>query len=260
MSVWTAAFEGEVSTLVQRLVDSRDQQTWRALMVKIAPRLEGWARGNRLLRRCRLAGDDDARAVMVAVLERLAANDYENLRAFLAHTEEPPPENDLVAEVIRLGKLDADEGDVAEVGAVAPLGVDLDRGTPLRAWLLRLVDFTARDHVRRRLGWGARDGAPNKRDLHSDAAPLDQHPELAARPPMTDRLTVSKLVAEVSEHIATFPVDMRTAVIMWLDDADPAEIATRLDLPDPGRAKALIRAGQARLRERFRGRSPVLFT
>ncbi len=254
MSVWTAAFEGEVSTLVQRLVETRDQQVWRALMVKIAPRLEGWARGNRLLRRCRLAGDDDARAVMVAVLERLAANDYENLRSFLAHAEQAPPDDDLVAEVIRLGKLDADEADAAEAG------IDLDRGTPLRAWLLRLVDFTARDHVRRRLGWGARDGAPNKRDLHSDAAPLDEHPEPSARPPMTDRLTVSKLVAEVSEHIATFPVDMRTAVIMWLDDADPAEIATRLDLPDPGRAKALIRAGQARLRERFRGRSPVLFT
>ena len=105
-----------------------------------------------------------------------------------------------------------------------------------------------------------RDGAPNKRDLHSDAGTLDDHPEPAARPPMTDRLTVSKLVAEVSQHIETFPAEMRIAVIMWLDDADPSEIAARLDLPDAGRAKALIRAGQARLRERFRGRSPVLFT
>jgi hypothetical protein len=52
---------------------------------------------------------------------------------------------------------------------------------------------------------------------------------------------------------------MRTAVTMWLDDAEPAEIAKKLDLPDPAKAKALIRAGQARLRERFRGRSPVLF-
>ena len=76
---------------------------------------------------------------------------------------------------------------------------------------------------------------------------------------MTDRLTVSKLVAEVSKHIETFPAEMRTAVIMWLDDAEPAEIAAKLDQPDTGRAKALIRAGQARLRERFRGRSPVLF-
>ncbi len=250
MSPWTADFERDVVALVQRLIDTRSQDAWRALMVKIAPRLEGWARNNRLLRRCRLAGDDDARAVMVAVLERLAANDYQNLSSFLGQKDLAAPEPDLVAEVIRLAKLD--EEDAAEV--------DADQGTPLRAWLLRLVDYTSRDHVRRRLGWGQRDGAPSKRDLTTDALPLSDHPEPAARPPMTDRLTVSKLVEEVSEHIDTFPAEMRIAVIMWLDDAEPAEIAKRLDLDDPARAKALIRAGQARLRERFRGRSPVLFT
>lgn len=248
MLPWTADFEREVVALVQRLVDTRAQEAWRALMVKIAPRLEGWARNNRLLKRCRLAGDDDARAVMVAVLERLADRDYQNLAAFLAHKELALPEPDLVADVIRLGKLDDDEPET-----------DADQGTPLRAWLLRLVDFTSRDHVRRRLGWGQREGAGSKRDLTTDAGSLEDHPEPAARPPMTDRLTVSKLVDEVTEHIETFPAEMRTAVIMWLDDAEPAEIAKRLDLGDPARAKALIRAGQARLRERFRGRSPVLF-
>ena len=248
MSPWTADFERDLVANVQRLIDARGQDAWRELMVKIAPRLEGWARNNRLLKRCRLAGDDDARAVMVAVLERIAANDYQNLVGFLAHKELAAPEPDLVAEVIRLGKLDDDEPEI-----------DVDHGTPLRAWLLRLVDFTARDHVRRRLGWGQRDGSGSKRDLTTDAAPLDDHPEPAARPPMTDRLTVQKLVEEVSEHIDTFPAEMRTAVIMWLDDAEPAEISRKLDLGDPARAKALIRAGQARLRERFRGRSPVLF-
>ncbi len=253
MTVWNLSFERELTALVQRLVDTREQDAWRALMVKVAPRIEGWARGSRLLKRCRLAGDDDARAVMVAVLERLAASDYENLRMFLAHRDPAPPAPDLVADVIRLGKLDAEDGDLDD-------GAEANEGTPLRAWMLRLVDFTSRDHVRKRLGWGQRDGAPSKRDLHSDAGTLDDHPEPAARPPMTDRLTVSKLVAEVSQHIDTFPAEMRTAVIMWLDDADPSEIAARLDLPDASRAKALIRAGQARLRERFRGRSPVLFT
>lgn len=252
MGAWNHAFEQEVVALVHRVVEARDQKAWRALMVKIAPRLEGWARGNRLLKRCRLSTDDDARAVMVAVLERLAASDYENLKAFLAHTEPAAPEDDLVAEVIRLGKLDEDDSS----GTGEP---DDDIGTPLRAWLLRLVDFTSRDHVRKRLGWGPRDGAPNKRDLHSDAAPLSDSPEPSARPPMTDRLTVSKLVAEVTQTIDTFPADMATAVRLWLDDVDPGEIAKRLALSDPAKAKALIRAGQARLRERFRGRSPVLF-
>ncbi|MBA3464643.1 MAG: hypothetical protein H0T46_32220 [Deltaproteobacteria bacterium] len=252
MAAWNHAFEQEAVTLVQRIVESRDTNAWRALMVKIAPRIEGWARGNRLLKRCRLSGDDDARAVMVTVLERLAANDYENLKQFIAHTEPAQPEDDLVAAVIRLGKLDDDGSEPGEP--------DADTGTALRAWLLRLVDFTSRDHVRKRLGWGSRDGEPNKRDLHSDAGTLDDHPEPAARPPMTDRLTVSKLVAEVSEHINTFPAEMRSAVVMWLDDVEPAEIAKKLALADPSKAKALIRAGQARLRERFRGRSPVLFT
>ena len=250
MAPWTADFERDVVALVQRLIDTRAQDAWRALMVKVAPRLEGWARNNRLLKRCRLAGDDDARAVMVAVLERMAASDYQNLEAFLAHKELAAPEPDLVAEVVRFGKLDDED---------AAFEVDSDQGTPLRAWLLRLVDFTSRDHVRRRLGWGQRDGGGSKRDLTTDAGSLEDHPEPAARPPMTDRLTVSKLVEEVSKHIDTFPAAMRTAVIMWLDDAEPAEIAKKLDLDDPARAKALIRAGQARLRERFRGRSPVLF-
>ena len=251
MGAWNQAFEQDLVTLVQRVAASKDTAAWRSLMVKIAPRLEGWARHNKLLKRCRLSTEDDARAVMVAVLERLAANNYENLKAFLAHTEPAPPDDDLVAEVIKLGKLD-DEGS-------APGEPDDNTGTPLRAWLLRLVDFTSRDHVRKRLGWGPRDGSPNKRDLHSDAAPLEDSPEPAARPPMTDRLTVSKLVAEVTQTIDTFPADMANAVRLWLDDVDPIDIAKRLALADAGKAKALIRAGQARLRERFRGRSPVLF-
>ena len=109
MGGWNHAFEQEAVSLVQRVV-AKDKAAWRTLMVKIAPRLEGWARHNRLLKRCRLSSDDDARAVMVTVLERLAANDYENLNNFLAHTEPAPPDDDLVAEVIRLSKLDDDDG------------------------------------------------------------------------------------------------------------------------------------------------------
>ena len=52
---------------------------------------------------------------------------------------------------------------------------------------------------------------------------------------------------------------MRAAVLLWLDDVEPADIARQLELEDASRARALVRAGQARLRERFRGRSPLLF-
>ena len=255
MAAWTQIFELEVRAIVDQLIATGDPAAWRALMIRIAPRLETWARGNRLLRRCRLAGDDDARAVMVAALERLAASDHENLRLFVAQAAPREPEHDLVAEVVRLAKLDDADPEPA-TDALA----DATDVTPLRAWLLRLVDFAARDHVRRRLGWGQREGEPTKRDLHSDALPLDQAAEACLRPPMTDRLTVSRLVAEVTEHIATFPDEMREAVMLWLDDVEPKEIASRLALTDAGQARALVRAGQARLRERFRGRSPVLFS
>ncbi len=233
--------------LVHRVVGGDKLDAWRALLTRVAPRIETWARGNRLLQRCRLAGDDDARTVMVSVLERLAADDHANLRLFVARGELSPPPADLVADVIRLGKLELEPEPTEE----------LDVGTPFRAWLLRLVDFTARDHVRKRLGWGARVGS--KRDLHSDALPLDRAREPSARPPMTDRLTVAQLVQEVLEHLATLPAQMREALALWLDDVEPHEIATRLALADVARAKALIRAGQARLRDHFRGRSPVLF-
>ncbi|HVV88168.1 MAG TPA: hypothetical protein VHE35_34240 [Kofleriaceae bacterium] len=229
-----------------------DRAAWRELMVRIAPRIEGWARASYVLRRCRLAGDDDVRAVMVAVLERLAANDHANLRKFVARSELPAPADDLVSDVLRLGRL-VEEDEEAEAAK------DSDEDTPLRAWLLRLVDYAARDHVRDRYGWAAGDGGPSKRDLHTDARPLADQPEPAARPPMTDRLTVSKLIDEIHEYIQTFPPQMRDAILLWLDDVSPDDIAAKLGLGDAARAKALVRAGQARLRERFRGRSPLLF-
>lgn len=261
MSGWTPGFDRDARALVQRVVDG-DRAAWRELMVRIAPRLEGWARGSRVLRRCRLVSDDDARAVMVSVLERLAAADHANLRKFLARSELPAAPDDLVTAVLRLGRLDDDaDGDGARAGEPAePGGRDDDEATPLRAWLLRLVDYTARDHVRERFGWAAGDGGPSKRDLHTDARPLADQPEPAARPPMTDRLTVSKLVEEIQEHIRTFPAQMRDALALWLDEVPAEDIATKLGLGDAGRARALVRAGQARLRERFRGRSPLVFS
>lgn len=129
--------------------------------------------------------------------------------------------------------------------------------TPFRAWLLRLVEFVARDHVRERLGWGS--GDASKRDLHSDAAPLSAIPERGTRPPMTDRLTVARMVTEMQDFIATFPADMKAALDLWLDDVPLADIATRLSLDDANRARALVRAGQARLRDKFRGRSTMVF-
>jgi hypothetical protein len=251
MSAWDQTFEANACALVDRVV-AGDAQAWRALMVQIAPHIEAWARDNRLLRRCRLRSEDDARAVMVAVLERLAAEDHANLRKFASRARpETPDDDELVSSLVRLGRLDDDDAEAS--------GVECSDGTRLRAWLLGLVDFVARDHVRHKFGWNTSPGRPSKRDLHTDAAPLEGVEEPSARPPMTDRLTVSRLVAEVHAYMATFPEDMQVALAMWLDDSGVEDIAAHLKLADAARARALVRAGQARLRERFRGRSPLLF-
>lgn len=52
---------------------------------------------------------------------------------------------------------------------------------------------------------------------------------------------------------------MRAALTLWTEDVDFAEIANRLGLGDAARARALVRAAQARLREQFRERVPELF-
>ncbi|MFT3694417.1 MAG: hypothetical protein QM831_14820 [Kofleriaceae bacterium] len=249
--VWDSTVDQACRALVEKAI-ANDVAAWRALLVKIAGPIEGWAKGNRVLRRCRLTGDDDSRAVLVAVLERLAARDYANLRRFVERQEpEHDPDDEVVTAVVRLGRLDeeAEETPTVRIGKT-------DDDTPFRAWLLRLVEFVARDHVRERLGWGS--GDASKRDLHSDAAPLSAVPERGTRPPMTDRLTVAKMIGEIQDHIATFPDDMRTAIELWLDDASLDVIGAKLAL-DEKRARALVRAGQARLREKFRGRSPLVF-
>lgn len=246
---WGAEQDERARALIDAVVAGGPSRlgSWRDLMALVAPHVEAWARASRLLRRCRLAGEDDARAVMVAVLERLAANDHANLRAFQKREARDAAERDELCEQLeRLGRLEEDEPPARE-------GAD----APAKAWLLRLVDYAARDHVRRRFGWGEAGDGPTKRDLHSDAMPLDTGAEVGARPPMTDRLTVSKLVDEVRAYMASFPAAMQAALALWLDDHGFDEIASELSLADAEKARALVRAGQARLRERFRGRAPL---
>lgn len=250
MSRWTREVDDRARALIDGVLAGGDGRAgaWRGLMVLLAPHLEAWARGNRLLRRCRLAGEDDARAVMVAAFERLTASDHANLRAFAAREAAAEDEADaLMTDLTRLGRLDEGDAEPAD---------DAD-DAPVKAWLLRLLDYVARDHVRRRFGWAEATDGPSKRDLGTDAARLDGVADAGARPPLTDRLTVGRLVAEVRAYMASFPAPMQAALDLWLDDRGFAEIAAALTLADADAARALVRAGQARLRERFRGRAPL---
>ena len=251
--------------MVQALVDAAPgaerMRSWQALLVRIAPHIEGWAASSWQLRRWRLDGEDDARAVLVAVLDRLARDDHANLRRFIDRragqgpddaVADDEPELALVRRASRIAaSTDTDElveqadADVARAG----------QGTPLRAWLLTLVRFCANDHVRRRVGWAdVAAGGPTKRDVGTDARGLTGVPERGERPPVTDALTIRAFVAEVESFCEAFPVPMRRAFEAWIEGLGYDEIADRCDAEDPAAARKLVRAAQARLRHHFRGR------
>ena len=278
---WDASFEAHQWARVATVCDAsrrapeRDA-AWQQLIGAVAPIIERWARQNRALRRCHLDGEDDARAVMVAVLARLARRDFENLRRFLGHQPLDPVDVEEAELVESLARLTGCDGRETVPPAVAPLDdagagdgpEDARVGTPLRGWLVSLTRFVAKDHVKQRLGWnlaaaGERlETAPgpqrSKRDLSTDAERLDQVAEAGARPPITDAMTMRTILIEIRAYVATLPAAMRSALELWLDDHDFAEIAARVGLDDAARARALVRAGQARLRDRFRDRWPEL--
>jgi hypothetical protein len=322
---WDPAFDRECQDLVLAICGPKDElgrtRAWQALLARTGAFIEEWARTSSILRRCRLGGEDEARAILVAVLERLRQHDFQNLRSYLARQAPAAAadcEEAAVAELARVARLcDEDEDD----------DTDDARATPFRGWLLQLTHYAVRDHVRRRLGWGqsarivfgvertsqsatdlaaalrdvdgialasfdaasatitveyfsgslrrdtieraieqagwsvARepDAPPTKRDVGTDAQRLHDVPEPGTRPPITDLVAVRRLVSEVQAFMGTFPPPMREALELWLQDHEFAEISTRLSLGDAAQARAIVRAGQARLRDRFRGHWPALF-
>jgi DNA-directed RNA polymerase specialized sigma24 family protein len=256
MTDWDQDFEAGCRERVLLACDgarpAREREAaWKALLVRIAPFLERWAARAPVLRRSGLASEDDARAVLVAVLARLSARDFANLRAFLG--AQPPTDDDaeIVESIVRLARAD-DEATEREPGA--------PDGQPLRGWLFRLVRYCAADHVRERLGWseGRGDGALTRRDVGTNADRLDGAAEPASRPPITDLVTCRRVLSEIRTHMDSFPADMRAALDRWLGDASFDEIARELGLEGEAEARGLVRAGLARLRARFRDEWPDL--
>jgi DNA-directed RNA polymerase specialized sigma24 family protein len=237
-----------------RAPEARDA-AWRRLLVRLAPHVERWARESRLLRRCRLASEDDVRAVVVGVIERLSSRRFEALRrldAREARTVDDDEEHE--AEVLdRVVRIALEPPPDTSPPADDPDGA----ATPLRAWLAAVTRYAAADHVRHRLGWSEGAGG-TKRALGTDAERLDAVAEPSHRPPVTDHLARKRLLEEIAAFMATLPAAMREALELWLDDLSFEQIAERLSLGGPERARALIRAGQARLRERFRGQWPEI--
>jgi hypothetical protein len=253
------ACKGLIATIADegRAQQARDG-AWRQLLVHLAPHLEAWARAHKLLRRCRLTSEDDVRAVVVGVIERLCSRRFEALRRFAAGEARPVDEADAreaeaVDRVVRVA-LDATLDGAPPAGAGPQ---DALPALPLGAFLLAVTRYAATDHVRRRLGWSDEAGG-TKRALGTDAERLDAVPEPSHRPPITDHLARKRLLEEIATYMSTWPAEMREALELWMDDRSFDEIAGRLALAGPDRARALVRAGQARLRERFRGEWPEL--
>jgi DNA-directed RNA polymerase specialized sigma24 family protein len=262
--IWDLDFENRVTGIVARvceraLADLERERAWRQLLVLIAPHVERWANQSRILRRVGLTSEDEPREILALVLGRLAERGFANLANFLSRTPTLAaldPELELIEGLARLGRLREDERE----GSTRRVDDDADDDatrTPFRAWLLTLVDYAVKDHVRHRLGWSVRPGEEStKRDINTNAERLDNAPEEGARPPITDYLAMSRLVGEAHAFMDTFPAPMRDALRLWLDDEGYGAIADLLALSSADAAKALVRAGQARLRERFRGSWP----
>jgi hypothetical protein len=70
---------------------------------------------------------------------------------------------------------------------------------------------------------------------------------------------VRRALAEIHAYMAQFPAPMQRALTLWLGETGFDEIARSIDLAGAREAQALVRAGHARLRERFRGTWPELF-
>lgn len=255
---WTRDVDSEarryVATICDRALPAAERDAgWRELLIRIAPHIEAWAARSRVLRRCNLTSEDDVRAVLVEVMRRLANHDFEILRAF--REQRPPSLED---------ERDAEEQQVME-RVVSLLSDDdapaVDRenpsDTPLRAWLLKVVGFATKDHVRARLGRPA--GQPGtKRDVNTGAESLSEAPEAVERPPFTDLVTTRRVLEEIRDVVITFPPTMQRALALWAEDTNLDTIASELSLDGADSARDLIRAATARLRDRFRHRYPAL--
>ena len=211
--------------LVQSIIDG-DAGAWTALQGAIDPVLVGMVRSHRAMReKGLLAGQDDVADVRAAALRRLSANQFANLRSFMARNPEGP------------------------------------RAESFHAWLYGLVDYAVRDHVRSRFGRAPKtsnvDVAANStapastRALQSNAGQLDDEIEqrLVKGVGVTTRLTVGEILAFVARTFSA--AEVKAVELHYGEGRDYAEIASELGLQEPLEAKRLLRRLNARLRYRF---------
>jgi hypothetical protein len=201
---------------------------WRSLQLRLAPHIVAIARSHSSMRSKGLAGlRDDIAEVATLTFERLARDNFENLRSFQGR-QEPPAE-------------------------CAPEA----RGHTFESWLYGAVDFSVRQHVRARFGRPPKPGTssgvwqPSKRDLNTDAERLDWDDD--AFPLYAEDVASKLAAAEIFSHVeAKFTArEVRALRLYYLDDEGFDVIARALKLPNEKAAESMIRKLNARLRYHF---------
>jgi DNA-directed RNA polymerase specialized sigma24 family protein len=263
-SAWDLRFERHCHELAGGVVGRQGPErlrAWQSLLVAVAPHIETWAARQPSLRALRLTSEDELRAVLVRVVERLQRGQHESLRVFLEERGEAPA----TLERIRIETGDADLAHrFSAVALAAGLTEDEPQddvvSTPLRAWIKGLVKYAALDHAVARLGRPQRAQTPSdtqvldKRLVNSGAKRFSEGDAGSMRPEITDLLTLKRVAGEIHEFIAErLPAEQQRALQLRLDDRSYVEIAAELSLSSASIAEQLVRAAKERLRAEFRG-------
>jgi DNA-directed RNA polymerase specialized sigma24 family protein len=213
-----------VDALVLRIVQG-EPQLWPALQTAIQPTIVAITRSHAQLRKRALAMlEDELADVVAATLERLARDDFKNLRRF---AQQPV------------------------------VGVAGQRS--FETWLYGAVEFAVRDHLRKRYGRAPKDDSdrqqvrPSRRDLQSHAGRLEDLAEtdrsLLHTLQMTAKLTASEIFSFASAHFQA--EEVRALELYYVEQQTFEELAGSLALRDARAAERLIRRLNARLRHRF---------
>lgn len=215
--------EGAVE-LVRRVV-AGERAAWPTLQHLIQPTILAVARSHRDLRRKGFAQvEDELSEIATSTLERLARDDFKNLRRFLAALDQ---------------------------------GGD-GRPTSFDSWLYGATDFAIREHLRRRFGRAPAKVSerlrvvPSKRDLQTGAGRLDQSDELRVAfetLKMTTKLAAGEIWAFAERTFS--PLEVRALRSYFVDGATFGELASSCALDDAADAERMIRRLTARLRYHF---------
>jgi DNA-directed RNA polymerase specialized sigma24 family protein len=211
----------ELEALLRRTVGN-DVDAWRELLEQVTPSIQAITRSHEAMRGRGLADrSDDLSEVTLAVIGRLARDDYKNLKRYLAQCEGEQPQS-------------------------------------FDSWLYGTVDFAIRDHLRKRFGRAPKLVAaptrplPSKRDLNTQAEEFDEglmRVSIQRSLGVTTALDLAHILAYVAAHFSGDEV--RALQLHYAEDKSLAEIAAALGLPDEASAQKLLRRLTARLRHRF---------